>query len=201
MAFFSSINSPYIVLSSVVLASVVAVFALVRPQVASISKLSDAIVAQTATLQEQQEFLRTTDRKIADLQLQQDQEQRLGVMLPAAQRIEDALRIIHQSGQVAGLILDTVTNASGVVQTQLNAQRARAEAVSIPPDIVPLAMTIDFHGSYQQLRIFLSELERSPRLMDVTDVTVRRSTQTPDQISGSIAVTFYMQPGDTLTEL
>jgi Tfp pilus assembly protein PilO len=201
MATFGSLNTPYVILTGVVIVGIVFIFTILQPMVTSISQIRSETASQAALVQERRAFLRTTDRKIADLQLQDEHEQRLATMLPAAERLEDALRIVHQGEQATGLVLENIVNNSRSLQTQVNAKRARGETVTIPAKIIPLSFSIDYRGTYQQWRAFLTELERSPRLMDITSVTVKGSDQQTNQVSGQIAVMFYMQEVELITEL
>lgn len=193
MATNSSINAPYVVLSGVSLVAIVVVFTVLRPLLAEIGDRRDKIVEQTVLLQDREEFLRTVDRKIASLQVQQEEEARLAVMLPEKERIEDALRIFHQTAQVSGLTIDTVINNSSSVQSQVNSRRARGESVAIPTNVIPLGVGLTINGTYQQLRAFITELEKTPRLMDIISITINRNETAPDQISGEMLLQFYMQ--------
>ncbi len=193
MAANSSVNTPYIVLSGVALLAIVVVFTILRPLLNNIGERRDSIVAQGALLLEREEFLRTVDRKLAALQVQPEQEDRLAIMLPTKERIEDALRILHQSGQTSGLVIDNIINNSSSIQSQLNSRRSRGEAVALPGSVIPLGASVKFNGTYQQLRSFITELERAPRLMDIMNIQINRNETAPDRISGEMVIQFYMQ--------
>ncbi len=189
----SSLNMPYIVLSGVAITSVAIGFAFIRPVISDIRETQHQITEKESLLRERQQFLQNMDRKIAELQLNQQHEQRLRVVLPEEEAVEDVLRIIHQSAQTAGVIVQSVDNNSASVESHIQAQRARGEDLSIPASAVPLAFGIKLNGTYQQLRAFLAELERSPRLTDVTTITITRNEQDPLQLGIDMTLQFYRQ--------
>jgi len=169
------------------------IFTVYQPLLTEINDRGSQIDSQESTLREREEFLRTVDRKTAALQVQQEHESRLATMLPTRERMEDALRILHQSSQVAGVTIDTIINNSTSLQAQLNSKRARGDIVELPASIVPLGANIRFAGTYQQLRAFVAELEKTPRLMDIKNILITRNQTAPDQVSGEMLIQFYMQ--------
>lgn len=195
-----SLNTPYLVLSGVVIIAIVSVFFVYQPLLDDIGALRDTIERNSVTVQEREDFLRTIDRKLAELQGQQEHEQRLNVMLPVEDRMEDMLRIVHQSAQTSGVVINAITDQSVTLQSSINAQRARGENIQLPSGVRPLSLDVSFSGTYQQFRALLAELERSPRLIDITNITIRRNDQAPDSVSGSMQMTFYAQRAPSLTE-
>lgn len=193
MAANASLNTPYIILTGVVVLVVVFVFAVIQPLMGEIGQYRDQIASTEQKINERQEFLATIDRKLAQLQSRAQDEERLAVMLPSSEAIEDALRVLHQAGQTSGAELSQVRNNSSSSQSQITAKRARGQVVNLPADVLPLSFSIDYSGTYQQLRALLTELERSPRLMDVIKITGSRSTTQVDRITGEVVVNFYMQ--------
>ena len=195
-----SLNTPYLVLSGVVIIAIVSVFFIFQPLVNDIGETREEIQRQSVAVQEREEFLRTIDRKLAELQGQQEHEQRLNVMLPVEDRVEDMLRIVHQSAQVAGVTVHTISDQSASAQSNINSQRARGEAVQSPTEVRSLALEMTYSGTYQQLRALLSEFEKSPRLINVTQLTIGRNDQATDSVTGSMQLVFYAQQPPSLAD-
>lgn len=193
MANSSSINTPYLILSGICLLAIVVVFTVFRPLVNNIGSQRDKITEQKTVLQERQDFLRTIDRKTAALQMQADNESKLAAILPVGEHMEDALRIFYQGGQQSGISIESIINNSSSVQSQINARRARGDAVTVPTGVIPLAVNLRFSGAYQQLRAFINSLEHTPRLMDIMSLTLSRNEKVTDQVTGEAQVQFYMQ--------
>ncbi len=201
MAASTSINTAYIILSGVVIIAATAVFVVLRPLVQDIQTVRGDIEQNELILQEKEEFLKTIDRKLAALQAQQDQEKRLQVVLPTEQRVEDTLRILHDAAAKNGITIKTATNNSDNAQSQINAKRARGEIVNIPTGVTPLSLSVKYVGTYQQIRAFITEIEKSPRLMDIQQLDLKGDTQQADVIEGTMNVQFYMQQSTPLTEV
>ena len=193
MASDTSLNLPYIIVTGAIIIAVIIIFIIIRPQLTAVSDTQDAIAEQTAVLQSREEFLRTIDRKVSELNSQQIHEERLSVMLPAEEQVADALRVIHRAAESSGASISSLVNASGAIQSQANANRARGGASSIPATVVPLGFTMEFGGTYQQFRAFITEIERSPRLMDIDTIQLSSSGAETEILNGQINVVFYMQ--------
>lgn len=193
MAANASLNTPYIILTGVVVLVIVFVFAVIQPLMGEIGQYRDQIGSTQQKIDERQEFLAAVDRKLAQLQSRAQDEERVAVILPSSEEIEDALRVVHQAGQTSGVELSQLRNNSSSAQSQITAKRARGQVVNLPADVLPLSFSIDYSSTYQQLRAWLTELERSPRLMDVIKITGSRSTTQVDRITGEVVVNFYMQ--------
>lgn len=201
MAASTSINTAYIILSGVVIIAAVAVFVVLRPLVQEVQTLRGEIQQNELVLQDKEEFLRTIDRKLAALQTQQDQEKRLQVVLPTEERIEDTLRVLHDAAARTGVTLKTVANDSASAQTVINSKKARGETVSIPSSVVPLLVNVKYVGTYQQIRAFITEVQKSPRLMDIQRLEMSGDSKQTDIIEGNMAVQFYMQQATSLNEV
>lgn len=199
MATTRSMNSAYLLLSGAVIVAIAVVFLLVRPMLSEIDAAQAAIEKQQAELTEREQFLQTIDRKIAALSTQQEHEARLQVVLPAEPTIEDVLRILHEAAASSGLVINGATNVSDAAQSRLNSSQARGEITGVPADVQVLGFSLQVTTGYQQLRAFLKALERSPRLIDVSLVTLQQTGQTPDVLDGQLQVTFYMQKLSSLT--
>lgn len=187
----ASLNVPYFLLTGTVLVVGLTAFLVIRPALTRIGTAQDTIGERQIKLAERQSFLETIDRKLAELEAQGAQEENLSVILPTEERIEDALRVVHRSAEATGVVIRNISNDSLSTQNSLNAERARGESNTLPPDAAALSFTIELTSSYQQFRAFMKELERSPRLMDVTSVNLQAAGD--GNIGGQMAVRFYMQ--------
>lgn len=191
MASSTSLNTPYLILTGTVIIAIVTTFAVFQPILDAISTTRDDIQTTQARLQERQAFLQTLDQRIAALVSQAQHEQQLNVVLPAEEATEDVLRVIQSAANSAGGTIQRVGNISSAVQASLNARQARGEASLLPSGITPLGYEIEFGGSYQQLRVFLDQLQRSPRLLDITNLEIRRNKIEVDVIEASLTLQFY----------
>lgn len=197
MASDASLNVPYLVIAGVSLGAALIVFLIIIPQFNRVSTTQNEITSQTARLQERQDFLRTIDRKLTQLSQQKIHDDRLEIMLPESERIEDAIRVLHRASEASGITINNITNTSDNARALSNAAQARGQESNIPQNITPLSFTLDFAGSYQQFRAFLTELERSPRLMDISKIQMRGGDLSPGDISGQITAIFYAQKFNT----
>lgn len=186
-----SLNTPYFVLTGAIIIGIAVMFILYQPMLNTIIALQNDIKMRQAVLKEKEEFLQTIDRKLKDLTAQVQHEQQLEVVLPARESFEDALRIVEIAAATAGGTIIDLGNDSGSAQAELNSQRSRGEAVAIPSSVKPLGIRLTYIGTYQQLRVFLEQLERSPRLIDITAFNVTSSTEAPDQLTGDLSLHFY----------
>lgn len=195
MAFRISLSTAYVVITGVVGIGIVFIFFVLQPMYSSIEDTREEILKQNELLRERMAFLRSVDLKINQLRLHQDHEEQLAIMLPTSERIEDALRILHQSAVDTGVVIRGVDNQTQTVRSKVNAQRARGETVNIPDLVDPVGVSMSVVGTYQQIRAYLNALERSPRIMDVTQIRLVRGEQVAaaEQIEASLSVQFYMQ--------
>lgn len=185
------LGTSYVLLTGVIIIALAAIFALVKPLVAAIQSLQADLSTQEQTVAQREAFLRTLDSKVAALAGQAEHEKQLNVILPGSDETEDVLREIRQAESVAGGVVQKVENVSAGVQNSLNARRARGEAGSLPEDIIPLGFEIEFSGSYQQLRSFMAQLQRAPRLLDIISLDIQRNVQLSDSITAAFIVQFY----------
>lgn len=187
----SSLQLPYLTVVGAIAIATVFFFVVARPMFDEINTTKDQLAQEQATLAERTAFLQSLDRRLQDLQANQVHVDRLAVILPAQERVEDELRILHQRATTSGLIIDAITNVSDSARTQLLAQKARGENVDVADSVVPVAFTVNVHGAYQSFRAFLTALENSPRLTDVRDIRVSEGGDGVDQISGHMTIQFY----------
>lgn len=187
----SSLTTAYLVLAGAVIAAVAMVVITIQPLVRDIGVVRGDISLARARLVEREDFLRTLDAKVAALARESQHERQLNVVLPVADEHQDVVRIIHQAGIASGGVVRQLNNISPGVQSNLNARRARGEEFALPGNVAPLGFSIDFAGSYQQLRVFLDQLVRAPRLLDIVSLEIRRSDQALDTVSAVMTVHFY----------
>lgn len=187
----SNINFAYLILVAAVGISLAGLFAFVRPLLETVGELRYDITATRALLAEREKFLGTLDQKIAALARQAQPEAQLNVILPASADTQDVVRIIHQAQAASGGAILRLDNISPSLQSAANAKRARAGGSALPDNVVPLGFDLDFTGSYQQLRVFIREVTRAPRLFDITRLEIQRNVQTPDSVTAHLTAQFY----------
>lgn len=178
-------------LSTVIIASFVAFFVVLQPQLAELQANKQQLHQTQQEIAAQEAFLSTIDQKLQGLQANQQHENQLALILPAEERSEDFLRIINQVSNVSGVTIGNLSNQSTNLQGQLNAQIARGASEGLPANIRPVGWEFDFSGTYQQYRTFLQELERAPRLVDILKINLTRNQQDPNIVSGRMTTQFY----------
>lgn len=187
----SSLSTPYLVLSGVIVISLAGIVAFLQPAVAGIQALRADNAATQVQLAERQAFLETLDRKVAALAREGQHERQLNVVLPVKERQEDVVRLVHQAQQVSGGTIQRISNISANVQGALNAQRARGEADRLAADVTPLGIEVEFRGSYQQLRVLMEQLVAAPRLLDIVSLEITRNEEVLDEIGVVLRMQFY----------
>lgn len=190
----TSLNTPYIVITGTIVAAVVVIFTIFQPLLSDIQDVNNQISTTQSVVTEKENFLRGLDRKREELQVQRVHEDRLNVILPNDSGYDEVVRVISLSASNAGLTVQKVENKSSALQSAINGQRARGEAVSIPAGVTPIAAEVDVVGTYQQLRAFLSNLEKSPRLTDVTKISSKSNEVQPDQVNSKLIIQSYFSP-------
>ncbi|MBI3250553.1 MAG: type 4a pilus biogenesis protein PilO [Candidatus Andersenbacteria bacterium] len=191
----SSLQLPYLTVVGAVAIAAVFFFTVIQPSIDGIRFVQEELKNEQKVLEEKESFLRSLDRRLADLEANRAHETRLAVVLPTKEQVEDELRIIHQRATTAGLTIIAIDNVSDAAQAQANAQRSRGENVSLPENVSPLSFNVDVRGPYQGVRAFVSALERSPRLTDINYIRLTTDQAAPDQVSTRITITFYMVNG------
>ncbi|MEX1997900.1 MAG: hypothetical protein WEA04_04490 [Candidatus Andersenbacteria bacterium] len=191
-----SLNLPYLLLTGIILVAIIAIFAIFQPMLKSLREQQAAVAGVEAAIVEKQQFLLTIDQKKEVLTRQQQHEQQLAVVLPTDDALDDATRIFHRTAETTGVTIIGLANNSEGEKSKVQALRARGELVNVPATIEPLAVNIEARGSYQQLRLFLEQLERSARLMDVVSLRLQRDPTTLDQLGARMDINFYKHRGE-----
>lgn len=188
-----SINAAYFILIAVIVLGLVAIFTIIQPMISSTQAQKEVLATASEKLTQRQAFLQAMDRKRAVLQSREADERTLAVALPATDSVEDVARIIHTAAQTAGGAITTITNNTVQAQRDAAIEAAAGEAGAVPAGVVQLEVSVDFTGTYQQLRVLLEQLEKSPRLLDVTTLSINRNDQAPDTVSAKLHVRFYSE--------
>lgn len=186
-----SLNLPYLLLTGAVVVAAVFAFTVLQPALTSVQEVQTEIASVQAQRTGREEFLRTLDAKLAELESNRENEVQLQTVLPADEQMEDALRILNQAAVGSGLTLVSITNDSASVQAQARTQRSRG-GVGLPDSVTPLAVGVTLSGPYQGLRSFLTTLERTPRLMDIERISIQRNELTPEVLTTTLSAKFYM---------
>lgn len=187
----SSNTTPYIMLAGVIVIAVATYLTVIQPLYQSVRTLRQDIAETQVKLTERENILHTLDQKIAALARHAKEEAQLDVVLPTSPETEEVVRILHQAAAASGGAVQRLNNVSPGLQSSTNARRSRAENVSLPREAQPLGFEVDFIGSYQQLRVFLGELTRAPRLLDIIRLEIQRNIQVPDSVTTHLTAQFY----------
>ena len=193
MALNTSINTPYLVLTGVVLVAIVFVFTVMQPQLDSITTLRHDITDNTNTLKTKQDFISSLSAKVQQLQAQPQAEQQLAVVVPQGDMTQDIVRVVSQYASQVGLVIIGVTNNSVAQQAQLDASIARGDVTSTPSDVRTLSFQVQTSGTYGQLRDFLKALEKSPRIIDVVHLSIKSTKDQTGQITATLDMQSYSQ--------
>jgi Tfp pilus assembly protein PilO len=193
MALNTSINTPYLVLTGVVLIAIVFIFAVIQPQLDDISSLRHDITDNTSSLKDKQDFVQTLSSKVQQLQAQPQAEQQLAVVVPQQDMTQDIVRVVGQYSSQVGLVVTSMTNNSVERQAQLNASIARGDVASIPSSVRTLSFHVEVTGTYGQVRDFVKALEKSPRIMDIAHVSIKKGDQQTGQVSAALDLQAYSQ--------
>lgn len=189
----TSINTPYLVLTGIILIAITFVFVTMQPMLTEISTLRHDITENTNTLQQKQDFINSLSAKVQLLQTQPDAEKQLSVVVPQNDETQDVLRVVGQYASATGVVVGGVTNNSQDRQSELDASIARGDITTAPSDMRTLSFQVQTISSYAQLREFMKALEKSPRIIDVAHVSVKKSDQSADQVSASLDMQAYSQ--------
>jgi Tfp pilus assembly protein PilO len=193
-----SLNTPYIVLTGVVVVGIAMGFLLFQPLLASISQTQTAIASTQQVIEQKRTFLSGLDQKKSLLASQADAEKKLAAMLPENDQMEDVLRILQVAANESGGIVSEVQNSSATVKGQADASRARGDGGPIPANIDVLGAEVQFSGSYGQMRTFLAKVAASSRLMDVQAINLERDTNNADIVHARLVIHFYKEKIITL---
>ncbi len=196
-----SLNTPYITIAGVVIVVIVAGFTVLAPMFNTIQDTNARLATLEGSVSQKEEFLRNLDRKREELQIQRVHEERLNVMFPTDESFDDIIRVINLTIGGSGATIHKINDNSAAAQNSLNVRRSRGETSSIPESVTPLAVDVELTGTYQQLRLALENLEKAPRLSDVTSLSIKRQgAQGSDQLLTNLLIQFYRQGDSNLTE-
>jgi Tfp pilus assembly protein PilO len=197
-----SLNTPYITIAGVIVVAIVAGFTVLGPQIGEIQQTRSRLAALESSLSQKEEFLRNLDRKKEELQIQKVHEERLNVILPTDESFDEAIRVLNLAVTPSGATLQKITNRSAQAASNINARRSRGEQVAAPETVTALGADVEITGTYQQIRTVLENLEKAPRLTDVTNIGMKRSVSDPNQLTVSLIVQFYRRSdvNDSLTQ-
>lgn len=186
-----SLNAAYLLITGVSIIAVTVSFLVYRPMMATLSEKRERGQKLEQTIEERKTFLTDSASKKNTLLEQRTNEQILAVAFPVVDDMDAILRILHRAATAAGGTIQTIRNTSLEEQRDARIRQAQQGGETIPQFVVPLGADIQFNGSYQQLRVFLGELEKSPRLIDVSALDITRSGTVTDLISTSLTIRFY----------
>lgn len=189
----TSLNTPYLTLTGAIVVAVVFLFVVLQPMMDDANTIRHTIAADKEKLSDKQAFLSSLDAKMQQLQALSDVENQIAAVLPETDRNEDIIRVFHEYATQSGLTVVSVANNSSTSDAQANAARARGDVDDIPSGVKTLSFEVGVAGSYEQLRLFLSLLAKSPRIIDVKGVIVKQVSLQPGQVTATINMQLYSQ--------
>ncbi len=189
----TSLNTPYLFLTGVIIIAVVFLFVILQPMMDDANSIRHTIAADKEVLKDKENFLSSLDAKMQQLQALSDVEGQMAAVLPETDRNQDIIRVLHEYATQSGLTVVSVSNDSSVSEAQANAARARGAISNIPSGIRTLSFGVGVTGSYEQVRLFLTLIGKSPRIIDVTGVAFKQVPLQPGQVTASIMMQLYSQ--------
>lgn len=184
-------NLPYLILAGVIVIGIVIAFAVIRPQIDTLLATRETVRELERELAERQAFLRSVDRKTAELQTHQALEHELQVVMPDEAQFDSILRVVDRSAAAGGAAVISVDNTTQKVEATLRTRLLRTNQGGLPADIRPIGFNVSVSGTYQQLRQFIDAMEKSIRLADVTSIEVTRNEQNVEQLTLDASVRAY----------
>jgi Tfp pilus assembly protein PilO len=189
----TSLNTPYVVLTGVVLISVVFLFVVLRPMMDEVNSLRQTIAEDQEALKHKQTFLNSLDSKIRQLATLADVEKQMLTVLPENERMQDVIRILHEYANQSGITINIVTNNSTSSEAEANAAQARGDALNLPNALRTLQFEVNIIGSYEQVRTFTKLIENSPRIVDIRNVKMTQVSNQPGQANATLVMNLYSQ--------
>jgi Tfp pilus assembly protein PilO len=157
------------------------------------SIVKQEIAVDTQTLKNKEAFLSSLSVKIEQLAALPEVEKQMATILPDTDRTQDTIRVLHEYATQAGLTITEISNNSPTNDAKANAARARGDVVNVPLEVRTLEFQVGVTGSYEQVRLYLTLLGKSPRVIDVKDVQMGQIVSQPGQITSSITMQLYSQ--------
>ncbi len=191
MAINTSLNTPYLVLTGVVVIAIAFLFTVLQPLMDSINTVKSNIESNTSSLAEKEAFLQSLDAKINQLRAQPDIERQLAAVIPETERSQDVIRVIDQYAKESGVTLTVITNNASQTKARANTSKARGDLNLVPEGIQIITLQLGASGSYQQVRAFLAGLEKSPRIVDVDRITISKVPEQQDAVTTSLVIKLY----------
>ena len=189
----TSLNTPYLFLTGTVLVAIVSLFTLLQPMMDDVNTIRQTITADTQTLKDRQDFFSSLDAKTKQLQTLAGVESQMATILPETERPQDAIRVLHEYAAQSGVVVDSISNTSSTSGAQANAAIARGDGTALPASLNILSFKLNMGGSYEQVRLFLTLLGKSPRVVDVTEVAFKQAPAEPGRITADITIQLYSQ--------
>ena len=189
----TSLNTPYIFLTGVVLIAVVFLFIVLRPMMDEVNSLKQTIAEDTKTLENKQTFLDSLGVKIQQLAALGEVEKQMATVLPETERTQDVIRILHEYATQSGITINGISNNSVSSEDGANAARARGNTLGIPVNLKTLEFNVNVVGSYEQVRLFIKLIENSPRIVDVKSIGMQQDSAQPGQVTSTIVMNLYSQ--------
>lgn len=130
-------------------------------------------------LQAQREAILDANKKIVELtpdyQKYQEEIEKLDAMLSSEKDVQILLSDFDYLVSVNGLVLKNILVVPFSSQKSLTDGRKSLQSESSEKELGGLAVTIDVQGSYQALKNFLASIEKDPRFLELTEMSLNFS--------------------------
>lgn len=189
----SLLSAAYLILAGEAIIGVIVLFVVLLPLQRQIQADRTQVKELSAAVTERENFLETIDEKQRSLDQKKSDELLLAVALPTDNAIDDSIRVLHTAANVSGLSISSIQNTSANELRSVTSRRAQGQAISLPENIVPLGLDVDVEGTYQQIRVFLEQIENAPRLMDIMSIEMSRPQDEVEILGANFSIRLYQQ--------
>ena len=159
-----------IIIALILFVVLVLVFFLVIPEYGTFRDLQSKLAVKTAEYNAQKDYYAAVAKTYFDLQSRQEDINKIDDSLPQDPDIGQTIYYLQKTASDNSMIIKSLflSKASGQINTQAGKGSVK--------DIV---FSMNLLGDYQSLGKFLSALERSDRIFEVTSISFGSSSQTP----------------------
>ena len=187
----ASLNLPYLVLSLVVVAVVVASVFVYVPLTQGIMNTRAEVGRLDSDIINIGKEISLVDKKMSEFNKLKTYEDQMDIVLPVNDAEAEALRVINTAASTSGVLIQTAGNSTEGLRQRQEAEVRRDIDTGFPDGVTVVSYRLDIQGTYGQIRGFISEIERAPRLAEINSVSLSQDTQNPEQMRAAVVVYLY----------
>ncbi len=187
----TSLNLPYLIVSIAVISAVLFAILVNTPQVQGIldnrtqaDQLDQDIAGVSLEISQ-------IDEKLAQFNQLKTYEDQMDIVLPVDDQEADILHILDSAASNTGITLSKVNNHTTNYRQKQRAEDKRSISTGLPDGITFVTYSLELHGGYDQIRSFIAEIEKSPRLAEINSVSLSRDEQNSDQLYAAMNLYLY----------